>query len=83
MGRLSAVLGAAAIMGGIGLTGCAKLTDAEFTWCANHEAQVRQAAAGSGTEGDIDWPMQGPPDQYDDTYADACRQALEAAPSTR
>ncbi len=68
MNRLATPLLAAVVtLAAIGLTGCAKLTDAEFSWCADHREQVRQAAAELGTEDDIDWPVQAPPDQFDAT----------------
>lgn len=72
---------AAALIGAAGLTGCAKLTDAEFAWCASHRDQVRHAAAELGTEDEIDWPVQGPPDLFDAAYADACRRAMTAEAS--
>ena len=82
-GLATSLLAVAVTLAAIGLTGCAKLTDAEFSWCADHREQVRQAAAELATEDVIDWPMQGPPDQFDATYADACRRALAAGDSPR
>ncbi len=65
------------------LAACAKLTDAEVTWCAYHEDEVRSAARTLGTEDQIEWRRQAGAEQYqfDSTFADACRAALMKDPT--
>ncbi|HEY7331661.1 MAG TPA: hypothetical protein VH859_01745 [Candidatus Limnocylindria bacterium] len=62
----------------LAVPGCARLSETDAAWCAAHREEVRERARQLGTEDEIDWPMQGPPDEFDARYAEACSQALKA-----
>ena len=65
----------------VAVAGCARLSEADAAWCTAHREEVREAARELSAEDDIDWPMQGPPSEFDARYAEACLRALEAQPA--